>query len=209
MKDMLQNFAFFTLSIFASWLVFGCTHYTFTEEEKGFVSYKEGDTLIFESSLEELDTIFILGIEEVKRGYLTFPPPREKSLNVSVDHSVVNPDSVIRKRSDDYFLILNKFKKDSIGIYFNLEMRDVLAYYDLYIGYEQLKKKKAYSLTLLNGKKLDDVIILNAHPMVKKVHGNDPGFVEKLYWSRSQGYVKIELGTGKTWTLKEKIPGGN
>lgn len=167
------------------------------ESEKMWNPYKVGEVLIFKSSENELDTI---KVEEINDNIFPDGPTPLKyyneSLWVFVEHTDPNYD---RHLKSNFLEIRTGTPEKPATISFGLLAKNSV-FYDSSRTIEELDSMELTFLETPIGKFSD---VLEIYDKARRYSERD-NFVEKIYWSKSNGYLKFEKKDGKTWELIKK-----
>lgn len=167
------------------------------ESEKKWNPYLTGETLIFQSSKNELDTIKVESITD--NIFPDAPGPLKyynESLWVFVEHTDPNYD---RHLKNNFLEIRTGTPEKPTTINFKLLAKNTV-FYDSYRTIDELNSIKPEFLKTPFGE-FSDVLVIEDK---KRQYSERDDFVEKIYWSKSNGYLKFEKKDGKTWELIKK-----
>lgn len=209
MKHSWSLYLVLILLLFTTKCIFSCT-YSMSEEEQKINPYETGDTLVFVSNFGEFDTIRVVKVDRYygKKNQNNIAPlvSNEEYIGVSVNHTTRDSENSRVKKAVHYFLILHKINRDSLLIYFNLEAKGAYSYYMNPFSLKRLKLAKLMQMEL-NNVEYNDVICLthDRESLELEAYQNEPDFIKSIYWSKSIGYVKFDLGGGKAWVLYKKF----
>jgi len=177
--------------------------YRLTKDDLAFNPYSVGDTLFFESNKNEKDTIVIVSVDKQKLSekcysFLSCIPTfligtTWESYNVNStspnNHGeALNEVLTIRSEPDGHRTIM-----------FNLLIKNAWWY-----GNNDLENNAKNVLNLPTNKfdrgsrTYNDVIII---PSSNKQYRDRDDFIEKIYWSKSKGYVGFDKLNGDKWTI--------
>src|SRR5690554_914355 len=167
------------------------------ESEKKWNPYKVGEVLIFKSSENELDTI---KVKEISDNIFPDGPTPLKYYNenlwIFVEHTDPNYD---RHLKNNFLEITTGTPETPTIINFRLLAKNSV-FYDSYRTIEELDSMKLTFLETPIGE-FSDVLEINDK---ERRYAERDNFVEKIYWSKSNGYLKFEKKDGKTWVLIKK-----
>ena len=179
-------------------LLSGCAkEIRLSDKEKKWNPYRVGEILIFESSENELDTIFIQEINDnifpSSNGPLKYS---NESLWVYAKHTDPNYD---RYLTNKILEIQTGTPEKPSRINFGLLAKNAW-FYDSYKTINELEALKETSIETQFGKFADVIKIEDT----KGMYSERDDFIERIYWSKSNGYLRFEKKNGKIWTLKNK-----
>ena len=167
------------------------------ESEKKWNPYKAGEVLIFKSSENEMDTI---KVEKITDNIFPDGPGPLKYYNehlwVFVEHTDPYYD---RQLKNNFLEIETGTPEKPTTINFRLLAKNTV-FYDSYRTIKELKTIKPTVLETPFGE-FSDVLVIKDK---KRRYFERDKFVEKIYWSKSNGYLKFEKKDGKTWELIKK-----
>lgn len=188
--------------ILTLFMINACTKYKLTKEDKKWQPYKEGDVLIFKSSKNEVDSIFISKIETSINGDDPLTP---KSFNQSL---FIDADVSLKKPR-----IQNKkpYYRESIG---TLSMYAEKS--GSYITFSLNKKNDTldYPTLELSIDSLANLFKIRSKLKYKSIEislGDNNDFSHDLknyWWSKEFGYVRYEFKNGYYWELKKFLRKG-
>ena len=181
-----------------STLLFSCgKRIEMPENEKEWNPYKVGEVLIFRSSDNELDTIKVKKITD--NMFPDGPGPLKyynESLWVFVEHTDPNYDRHLR---NSFLEIETGTPEHPTTISFRLLAKNAV-FYHRNRTLDELNSMKQITLETPFGK-FSDVLEIND---TERRYSKRSKFVEKIYWSKSNGYLKFIKKDGKTWELIKK-----
>ncbi len=159
-----------------------------TEKEKSSIPYIGNEILVFKSNKSELDTIRIKEITIRKH-----PPnlgdmfwaKNTEVLRVQTDKECKNCDEIITLSKQNF--------SSEITINFDLILNGKRYYHGT--DFQSLKKLKAEKL-IINGTELNDVVSIS-----RKSEKTHLGQINKIYWSKSKGIVRIDVNSDYYWEL--------
>jgi len=159
-----------------------------TEKEKGSIPYIGNEVLVFKSNKSELDT---LRIKEIK---ISEHPPNLGDMFWAKNTEVLRVQSDKDCKNCDEIITLAKQNFSSeTTINFDLILNGERYYHGT--DFRTLKKLNAKFLNI-NGIELNDVVSIDRQS--KKTHN---GHIDKLYWSKSKGIVRIDVNSDYYWEL--------
>jgi hypothetical protein len=158
-----------------------------TEKEKQSIPYKGGETLVFKSNKSELDTIRITKISQREH------PPNPGDMFWAKTTEVLRVHSDIDCKNCDAIIMysVENFSSET-SILYNIKINEKRYY--LSTNFKNFTKLKPNSFKI-SGIELDDIIIIT------RTHEKSPNRLEKLYWSKSKGIVRIEINDNYYWEL--------
>lgn len=162
-----------------------------TEQEKQSIPYKGNDILVFKSNKSELDTIRITEIT-----IREYPPnlgdmfwaKNTEVLRVQTNKECKNCDEIITLAKQNF--------SSETTISFDIILNGKRYYHGT--DFQTLKKLDAEKL-IINGIELNDVVSIN-----RKSEKTHSGHIDKLYWSKSKGIVRIDVNSDYYWELKNE-----
>lgn len=167
-----------------------------TEGEKSWNPYKAGQILIFKSSTGGLDSVFVNDVSYVFPDGLGVVHFNQK-LRVSVSHTDPKTGS---KDSETYFLTIAAERDDSLSyVVFGLRAKGAWFPEERY-ELSQLDKQPEMSL-LVPYNEFNDVIEVED----RSFRENEELVIQKIYWSKSHGYIKYVKYDGTEWELLDVV----
>lgn len=170
------------------------------QEEIKWNPYKKGEILVFTSNMGENDTIFILDVTNelhpTRHGTELPVFTYNQNIEILVKHTDPNYD---RYLISNFFELEARTKDSPTTIRFLLAAKNSWLYGGSY-KLEKLKEKEQVKLKVPFGE-FNDVLIIED---TEEEYAHRTNYVKKIYWSRSEGYVKWEKLDGTTWELKNK-----
>jgi len=165
------------------------------------IPYEGNEILVFESSNNDRDTIFLKGFDRFMAGGnpLDFFPDKSEIYQLKCIRSDPNPPNGEHRYLDGKFLIeLYPVGKNDYGVNF-----DIIAKWSWYYGKKHFSKSELDSIPnsriFINGKEYDDVKIIEANDS----YSNRDDRIEKFYWSLENGLLGWEKKNEK-WELIKK-----
>ena len=159
-----------------------------TEKEKSSIPYIGNEVLVFKSNKSELDT---LRIKEIK---ISEHPPNLGDMFWAKNTEVLRVQSDKDCKNCDEIITLSKQNFSSeTTISFDLILNGKRYYHGT--DFQTLKKMNTEKLKI-NGIELNDVVSIDRKS--KKTHN---GHIDKLYWSKSKGIVRINVNSDYYWEL--------
>ena len=182
-----------------------CTKYKLTKEDKKWQPYKEGDVLVFKSSKNEIDTIFVK--------------------DISVNSHTANPLDVspyYQGMSVTGEITLQKPFHNSSGHIFNTEFIDILSlgaskdYSSITFSLKKRSDTLKYPSTRLSIRALNSLFKTKARLKygsieIEAKEESDLPFnydLKNYWWSKEFGYVRYEFKNGYYWELHEFVRKG-
>jgi len=203
---MKQLIATFILTIIISSCTYNKKDFDFNSNDLRPISaFKQGDTIYYQSSTGDLDTILIYKIDSIQnRNYGVFmAPPAENYLFVAIKHlpndkfwTGTTTDATTGKTEINYQNILSIDKRPQMK-----EMDYSITYKDFYTSAGGIK-------TL--GKLRTDTVNINGNIITKFYeiyHGypervTEPTNIELIYWTDKDGLIAYKNKKGEWWTKK-------
>ncbi|HMC02471.1 MAG TPA: hypothetical protein VKN14_15635 [Flavobacteriaceae bacterium] len=168
-----------------------------SEKERNWNPYQVGEILVFQSSEMELDTIFIKEIADNIFPSSTGPLKYyNESLWVYVKHTDPNYD---RKLTNKLLEIQTGTPEKPSEINFGILAKNAV-FYDSYKTIEELEKLNELTIETPLGKFTDVLEIEDTEGM----YSERDNFIDRIYWSKSNGYLRFEKRNGKVWELIKK-----
>lgn len=167
------------------------------ESDKNLNPYQAGEVLVFKSNENEFDTIKVLKVTDG-----IFPdgpgPMRyyNEHLSVFVEHTDPNND---RSLQNSFLEISTGTPEKATELNFKLLARNAV-FYDSFKTIDELDSIEPIVLRTPLGE-FSDVLVIND---TKREYFERDNFVERIYWSKSAGYLKFDKKDGKTWELVKK-----
>lgn len=175
---------FYTYIAFLLLTSCGTEQFSLNKEDLNIIPYKGDEVLIFESSQNKLDTIFLNGYEKfyisAKRLSL-FPTDKFETYYLKASIYDVNYNDYT-----DYHVLTELVQAgDNTNITFNIQIQDITCF--AFFRKEEFKKLNLNNLTI-KGKTYNDVKII-------EMDNEDEDFMkyaDKFYWSLSQGFLGFD-----------------
>jgi hypothetical protein len=159
-----------------------------TEKEKSEIPYKANDILVFQSNRSELDTLRIKEItirEHPPNLGDMFWAKNTQVLRVQSDKDCKNCDEIITVAKQNF--------SSETTINFDLIFNGKRYYHGTdFKTLNALETKKIK----INGVELDDVVLIDRKS--EKFHN---GHINRIYWSKSKGIVRIDINSDYYWEL--------
>lgn len=181
-----------------------CTKYKLSKEDKKWQPYKKGDVLVFKSSSNEIDTVFIRKIHTHTNGDDPLTPKSfHQSLFVDAEVSLREPRIQNKKPYyREYIGVLSMYAgKGTSSITFDLNKRsDTLSFPSnllLTFSLKSLENK----VSNLRYKSFEII------PNLSNDLSNDYD-LKNYWWSKEFGYVRYEFKNGYYWELQEFLRKG-
>ena len=186
--------------------IFACAKkHKFKNDDLLWQPYKGGEVLIFQSEKGELDTIFIH--ETIKSSIVPYGPgwgllpEKFETLCIRARHSDPSPP-----RGSDHrylngcILRLNSVKEpDQLWIQFSIAAKNAWFYHSNRMKSDLNKLPKVRLQTPY--KTFKDIIIIESNDDEYKERSN---YIERIYWSMAEGYVRYDLKNGRYWHMIDK-----
>ncbi|HWK02579.1 MAG TPA: hypothetical protein VNS58_03050 [Puia sp.] len=204
---ILRIFSFIKLSIPLVFLFSSCSYsikeFNLSNQERKLLApFKKADTLYFESSRKEIDTVVVLGLDSSQKkemGWLMAKPAyNEVSISVKCFpegkwiHGIFY-DSVARKADTEYnkLITIGKYPQEHRVRYF-FSFKDFFASTEVGLG------ELHPDTLLINGRLLTNYyIITDSNPSSST---NNP--IESLFWTEKSGLVAYKYMNGIYWIRK-------
>ncbi|MFY7709176.1 hypothetical protein ACOSQB_01005 [Tenacibaculum sp. MEBiC07804] len=191
------KFIIITLGIFT--FFFSCGKRTkIPEYAYGIIPYKGNETLVFESTNNDRDTIFLKGFDRFMAGGnpLDLFPYKSEIYQLNCVRSDPNPpNGEHRYLEGKYLMELYPVGKNDFGVNF-----DIIAKWSWYYGKTHFSKNELDSIPnskiSIRGKVYDDVKIIEADGS----YSNRENRIERFYWSLNDGLLGWEKKNEK-WEL--------
>ena len=166
-----------------------------TEDEKIWNPYKQGQILIFESSNNEQDTVKIIDIQEVfpdGLGTITY----NERLRVLARHNTPKRKGLI----DTYiFSVIAQTDKHPTQYQFSIELENSFFIDDKY-ELKYLENLSEIEVQVKAGR-YDDVIVIGT----LRDYSHYKTAIEVIYWSKENGFIRLDKYDGSFWQLIEVI----
>ena len=159
-----------------------------SEEEKAFNPYSIGDVLIFESSDKKLDTVIV---SEISESVFPDAPGPLKYYNESL--------WVVSKNNGRILEVEAKTPDEEHGLLFNLNLKNVWSY-GREMAFDEFSSLNTENL-ILNKRTYLDVLRIKGSDKYLDSREDAAAYI---YWSKSEGYIKLEREDGYYWELVEK-----
>ncbi|WP_420400266.1 hypothetical protein [Flagellimonas sp.] len=159
-----------------------------TKQEKQSIPYNGNEVLVFKSNKSEIDTIRITEItvrEHPPNLGDMFWAKSKEILRVQSDKDCENCDEIITVAKQNY--------TSEIRVSFDLILNEKRYYHGTDL--KTLMKLKPKKLKI-SGMELNDVVRIDRKS--KKSHS---GHIDRIYWSKSKGIVRIEINSDYHWEL--------
>jgi len=174
-----------------------------TKSDIAFNPYKVGDTLVFQSDQRESDTLIIYSAD---RQVL-----REKCYSfLTCIYSYLTVDSWeglyvdVRTPTDHWtgtnILTVRAEPNGTKTIYFNLILKNAWWYGDNEDDLDKIKLLTKETFKHSNNVFSDVVTIISKN----KEYLDRPDYIEKIYWSKSYGFVGFDKLNGEKWIVTKK-----
>lgn len=159
-----------------------------TEKEKSAIPYKANDILVFKSNHSELDTLRINEItirEHPPNLGDMFWAKNTEVLRVQSDKNCKNCDEIITVAKQNF--------TSEINISFDLILKGKRYYHGT--NFKTLTKSQPEKL-IVNGIELNDIVRID-----RKSEKTHSGHINRIYWSKSKGIVRIDINSDYYWEL--------
>ena len=179
------------------------TNYRLLSADIDFNPYNIGDTLLFNSSNKEKDTLIIHSIEQrilTEKCYSFLTCVFSKLTTDSWEGFYVNTVKNNKNWTGKNLLTIRAESDGRKTIHFSIYLDNAWWYGDCEENLEQIKNSN--SITYNNGtQKFADVqvIISTNKEYLKKVN-----YIERIYWSKSYGLVGFDKLNGDEWSVIKK-----
>ena len=187
-------------------LCLGCgKSYRFSEDDLRWQPYKGGELLVFQSDSGELDSIWIGELPEATmvsndHDWQLFPDKFEV-VSVRARFSDPSPPAGTRHRylKGSILRLSSSLKEEELSIDFMLTAKNAKFY-------GSTRKKSALKQIDLvelrtTYRNYEDIIIIESED---REYREKEHFIERIYWSMSDGYVRYDLKGGAYWQLIDK-----
>jgi hypothetical protein len=168
--------------------------------------YKAGDVLVFKSSENELDTLYIIEVSRKNfASSLRIEKYSNEHLHVQAKYKRLEVNDFIHKK----ILTIQSGSPDAwseIDFWFSTNNVTYFGKSELIYELREFAEKTVKTPFSI----FDDVIQLTGKkgPELLDGHFNQLSYqyraIKKLYWSKSAGYIGYEMWDGKTWSLYDK-----
>ncbi|MGJ8594239.1 MAG: hypothetical protein ACSHXF_16940 [Aquaticitalea sp.] len=159
-----------------------------SEKEKSSIPYIGNEVLIFKSNKSELDTLRIKEITIRKH------PPNLGDMFWAKNTEVLRVQSDKDCKNCDEIMTLSKQNFSSeTKITFDLILNGKRYYHGT--NFQTLNKLNSEKLTI-NGTELNDVVSID-----RKSEKTHKGYIDKLFWSKTKGIVRINVNSDYYWEL--------
>lgn len=181
-----NKYAFIVILVFTLALFLSCKTYRLSKQDKEWLPYKVGDTLIFESNHGEVDTVSIDKIES----YINPTDP------LDVFPTKVQTLFVAGKRTP--IMSLNAVM-DGAYIEFRLRLgKDKMKYPVMNMWISDIKD----STDIVNFYNFKDCYRITAIQRADNLK-DTPIDLRYIYWSKKNGYLGLELNDEYIWILRQ------
>jgi len=189
---------------FLATLLLSCTQKKrLSENDYCWMPYKGNETLQFESSTGNSDTVFLLKKDTIWSfpNESFFTGHQYQVVRIFCSHSdSVAADKSIRYLEND-FCSIRKDKNNDVALIIGLTTKDAVFYRMSPINLDSLYKTRPVTLKI-NKNKYNDVFIINAEDYSGYFY-NRSDYVTKIYWSKSRGLIRYDKKNKIYWALKE------
>jgi hypothetical protein len=179
-------------------------HYKLKRKDIQYIiPYQGNEILIFRSDQNRMDTIFFKGTEKGSGSAF----PGELSLNshelFSLQYAKESADFFILESSTSIPFVFISARQNNPEIWFATSiLKDSRFYFRNFISLADFKKMPNTELTIGN-KTYNDVKILEPDDKSTKRYAFRDNFVERFYWSVSEGFLGLDK-RDEQWRLVEK-----
>ncbi|WP_350287216.1 hypothetical protein [uncultured Croceitalea sp.] len=161
-----------------------------TEKEKSTIPYKANDILVFKSNHSEVDTLLIKEIT------ISEHPPNLGDMFWAKNTEVLRVQSDKNCKNCDEIITISKQNFTSeTRVSFDLILNGKRYYHGT--DFKTLVKSQPEKL-IVNGVELIDVIRID-----RKSEKSHAGYIDRMYWSKSKGIVRIDINSDYYWELKD------
>ena len=200
MKSLIVIFFFTVIFISCS---YSNKDFNLSADERTFLyAFQAGDTLYYESTTKDIDTIIVLGIDSIEKREMGWimAKPAYKNVWVSIKHIPVDTflhsifyDSLTMKNDTGYTHVISICKiPQSKKVQFAFGFKRFSSITETGLG-------KLYKDTTINSTVLSDYYIIEND---WKENQKAPTDVERVYWTRCEGLVAYKYNNGTYWTKK-------
>lgn len=165
--------------------------------ETKYIPYNGNEILVFQSNLNELDTIFLTGISKYNACYdpLSLLKPSCEGKKISCKRSDPNYD---RYFTNETLMSISKIKNKTL-IGFDIKLRHSRFYGKEYMDLEDFKNLPNSEMKIGNVILYDVKIIESDNSYFER-----DNYVERFYWSVSHGFLGLDQ-RDRNWRLIKKI----
>lgn len=182
---------------------------TLSKSAKAWIPYTGNETLVFESNDAKRDSIFLLGPESgISRGeqYIIqhdyeWLGIKARQANLSVYDTTVAPEQ--QRRDNIMYTIIDLNSEGGDNISFDLVTLGARFYELPHFALSELEDRKPETLSTVYDD-YDDVYILESTKGAEAAYSRFDNYVERIYWSKSQGLVRYDKKNNEYWVLKRK-----
>ncbi|WP_299444265.1 hypothetical protein, partial [uncultured Aquimarina sp.] len=185
------------LLIFIAGVVSCNRTYKIDESDLELIPYSGNESLVFKSSKNELDTIFLKGFGqfEVDSDPLEFFPDKLEFYRLTCKHS--NPNPKYKGYIENSLMQIHRFSDSQTYIEFELSLKGTMGSCNM--SKTDFEKIPITNLNI-NGKLYNDIKTFTSDIHTK---GKLP---EKYYWSISEGLIGIDDNDVKWRLIKKYVP---
>ncbi len=185
-----------TLFMVATLLCFSCAKTKkLSNSDLAWNPYEVGDKLIFQSNNGDEHTLEIKTIERSDDK----TNPYAGDFSGKLEQEIIYCSSSEDPTNDERILTaIGKTSSDDTFIHLNLDIPNTQFPGGLYL-LSDLENRQVESLTI-EGNSYSDVLVLTPENVEMEIQGIT---VEKVYWSKSSGYIRYDMSDGTVWSLKQ------
>jgi len=170
-----------------------------SEDDLKWIPYKGNETLIFNSSTGDADTIFLTGTDQRfnPSDPLDVFPTKLEHFTILAKYSDPNPPSGKQRYLEGEFLDLFASKDKLSYLSLNHMGKDARFYGGEFMDLMDLSIVKLTSLTT-QLKTYNDIILLTPK---SNEYSDRSNFIVTEYWSKSEGLIRYDKKDGEYWEL--------
>ena len=193
------------LILFNCLIIQSCSEsYEISQESNNWQPYSIGDILVFESSKNEKDTIFIKAIDSYTNPSdpLDAFPDYYESLFITGNISLIKPykSSIGKIVSKEHTNILKLTANENDYIKFEFSKKEAKYYGNTSFSISSLEERKPIEYGNYN-----DILFFEN---IEGDYYHRDNYIIRLFWSKKFGYVRYELKDDYYWNLKEFVRNG-
>lgn len=172
-----------------------------TKEDFEWIPYRGNEILVFNSNIGNTDTIFLLK----KDTLIAYPEAqminglKYELISIFCKHTNFLNDAN-EEYSENVFIELRKSKDNHADLKILLSAKGAKFYRLNSIKIDSLSKNQPVTFQT-KYKKYTDVYIINAEDYLG--YSNQPYYITKLYWSKSQGLIRVDKNDSVYWELEK------
>ncbi len=178
-------------------------HYDLSENDYKWFPYSGNETLLFNSSNGDTDSIIFL-----KKDTLTAYPEAQnpfgttyEEVSVFCRHSDPDPPGGQHRYLENYFVELKKSKDRKARLHFNLNAKNAAFYKLSGLSIDSLASQTPVTFQTKYKTYRDVYVVEDEDWLGFKQRSN---YVTKLYWSKSEGLIRYDKQDGVYWELAKK-----